>query len=99
MNVPGLTVLTGAVHLASHHQFFAYRKRSYGWALVHESSENGDDWSLAVEDPVDDLRERLADLTAAGEVVDIQISGASPRAIQRVLGLVSVSANRSADDV
>jgi hypothetical protein len=78
--------------------FLAYRKRSYGWVLVHESSENGDDWTMAVEDPVDDLRERLGDLAKADGIVDVDISGASPRAIECVLELISSSARRNARD-
>lgn len=79
-------------------QLLSYRKRSYGWVLVHESSESGHDWTLAVEDPVDDLRERLGGLRDTGGIVDVDISGASPRAIERVMGLMSSSATRSSQD-
>jgi hypothetical protein len=84
--------------MGGYRKFLAYRKRSYGWVLVHESSENGDDWTMAVDDPVHDLRERLGDLADAEEIVDVDISGASPRAIERVMGLISFSPYQNSQD-
>lgn len=90
--------MTVVIDMSKSTHFLAYRKRGYGWVLVHESSENGDDWTAAVEDPVDDLRERLGDLAEADGIVDVDISGASPRAIELVHELVSSSVRRNARD-